>query len=143
MDIFEASLIMLFIFIVTILIFAFGIFVFLTIVNWKLYEKAGKPGWTAIIPIYNTVILLEIAGYKWYYIFLLCFNFIPIIGPILVILFSFSFQIKIAKSFGQSAAFGIGLFFLNPIFRTILVFDKKIKYVGPAVNGDIDFNDLF
>lgn len=30
--------------------------------QWKVYEKAGKPGWAAIVPIYNTIVLLEIVG---------------------------------------------------------------------------------
>ena len=29
---------------------------------WKVFTKAGKPGWAAIVPIYNTIVLLEIVG---------------------------------------------------------------------------------
>lgn len=134
-----------------ILLFIFGgfillglaIIIFLIVATWKMYEKANKPGWASIVPIYNTIVLFEIIGYKWYYIFLTLIGIIPIIGTIAVILFNISYNIKLAKSFGQEAGFGIGLWLLNPIFVPILAFSKDINYVGPAVNGDIDFNDLF
>ena len=125
-------------FLVFIALIIFGI-----IINWKLFTKAGKPGWAAIIPIYNMVILFEIIGYKWYYVFLLFASGIPVIGQLVFILFSISYSIKLAKSFGQTPGFGIGLFFLSPIFTAILAFNKNINYIGPSVNGDIDFKDLF
>lgn len=117
--------------------------VFLIIANWKLFEKAGKPGWAAIIPIYNVIVLFEIIGYKWYYIFLLFLGVIPVVGGIIVMLFTISYSIKLAKSFGQSVGFGIGLWLVNVVFVSIIAFDKNIKYIGPTVNGDIDFNDMF
>lgn len=113
------------------------------IANWKLYEKAGKPGWASIVPVYNIIVLFDIIGYKWYYIFFLFLGIIPIIGTVLSIIFVISYSIKLAKSFGQGAGFGIGLCFLNPIFVSIIAFSNDIKYVGKTVNGDIDFNDLF
>src|ERR1700748_439146 len=36
--------------------------VIMIIAHWKIFEKAGKPGWAAIIPIYNIIVLLEIIG---------------------------------------------------------------------------------
>ena len=120
-----------------------AIIVFMVIINWKLFVKAGKPGWASIIPVYNMIILFEIIGYKWYYVFILFLGAVPVIGGIIVILFTISYSIKLAKSFGQSAGFGIGLWLLNPIFTAIVAFSKDIKYIGPSVNGDIDFNDMF
>lgn len=120
-----------------------AIVIFLIVATWKMYEKANKPGWAAIVPIYNIIVLFEIIGYKWYYIFLTLIGIIPIIGTAAAILFNISYSIKLAKSFGQEVGFGIGLWLLNPIFVSIIAFSKDINYVGPAVNGDIDFNDLF
>ena len=119
------------------------IIVLLIIANWKMFEKAGKPGWASIVPIYNVIVLFEIIGYKWYYIFVSALALIPIVGSIALVLFAISYSIKLAKSFGQSTAFGIGLWLLSPIFIPIIAFSSDIKYVGPSVNGDIDFNDLF
>lgn len=124
--------------IIIIAVLAFNI-----IARWKLYVKAGKPGWASLVPIYSTIILFEIIGYKWYYIFFLALSSVPIIGPIAFILFTFSYNIKLAKSFGQNAGFGIGLSLVNIVFTAIVAFDNSIEYKGPVVNGDIDFSDLF
>ena len=120
-----------------------AIVIFLIVATWKMYEKANKPGWAAIVPIYNIIVLFEIIGYKWYYIFLFLVGIIPVVGQAASLLFTISYNIKLAKSFGQEVGFGIGLWLLNPIFVSIIAFSKDINYVGPAVNGDIDFNDLF
>jgi hypothetical protein len=91
---------------------------------WKMFEKAGKPGWAAIIPIYNLIVLLEIIGKPiwWILLFLIpCVNFIV---SILVAL-------DVAKSFGKSAGFGVGLAFLPFIFYPILGFGDA-RYVGPS-----------
>ena len=126
-----------------IMLIVLALVIFFIVAEWKLFKKAGKPGWTSLIPIYNMIVLFEIIGYKWYYIFFVCLSAIPIIGPIAALLFSITYNIKLAKSFGQSVGFGIGLLIISPIFMAIIAFSKDIKYVGPAVNGDIDFHDLF
>lgn len=124
-------------------IFLLAIIIFMIVVKWKMYEKAGKPGWASIVPVYSTIVLFDIIGYKWYYIFLLFLGGVPVIGGVALMLFTISYSIKLAKSFGQSTGFGIGLALVNPVFVAIIAFDKDIKYVGQSVNGDIDFNDLF
>lgn len=119
-----------------------GLIIFGVIVKWKTFEKAGKPGWAAIVPIYNSIILLEIVGYKWYYVFFYLLAGTGV-GAIVSSLFDLTYNIKLAKSFNKDAAFGIGLWLLSPIFLGIVAFNKEINYVGPCVNGDIDFDDLF
>ena len=130
-------------FLSTFFVIAIALMIFSIIVYWKLFEKAGKEGWKSIIPIYNTIVLLDIIGYKWYYIFMFLLSLIPIIGPILLLLFMISYNIKLAKAFGQSTIFGIGLWLLSPVFAAIIAFSKDINYVGKTVDKDIDFNDLF
>ena len=89
---------------------------------WKTFEKAGKPGWGSLVPIYNAVLLLEIAGKPiWWFILF----FIPIVGLIIAILVS----IEVAKNFGKGAGFGLGLAFLPFIFYPILGFGSA-KYQG-------------
>ncbi len=90
---------------------------------WKVFEKAGKPGWAAIIPIYNYIILLEIIGKPVWWVILL---FIPIANIIVLFIISF----KLAEAFGKSAGFGIGLVFLPFIFYPILGFGDA-EYQGP------------
>lgn len=120
-----------------------AIYVVVAIANWKLFEKAGKPGWASLVPVYNMIVLLDIVGYKWYYIFLFFLGVIPLVGWILSALFMISFSFKLAKAYGQSNLFGVGLWLVNPVFSAIIGFSKDINYVGPTVNGDLDFNDLF
>ena len=82
---------------------------------WKVFVKAGKPGWAAIIPIYNFVVLCEIAGKPAWWVVLM---FIPVVNFIILIILS----IAIAKKFGKGAGYGLGLAFLSPIFYPMLGF---------------------
>ena len=82
---------------------------------WKVFEKAGEPGWAAIIPIYNLVVLLKIAGKPVWWIILFL---IPVVNFIIAILVA----IEIAKRFGKGAGFGIGLALLPFIFYPVLGF---------------------
>lgn len=89
---------------------------------WKMFTKAGKPGWASIIPIYNAIVLLEIAGKPIWWIILML---IPCVNIIILILVN----IDLAKAFGKGTGFGIGLTFLPGIFHMILGFGDA-KYVG-------------
>jgi hypothetical protein len=89
---------------------------------WKTFEKAGKPGWAAIVPIYNMIVLLEIAGKPIWWILLL---FIPCVNIVVLVLVC----IDLAKNFGQGAGFGIGLWLLPFIFYPMLGFGSA-KYQG-------------
>jgi uncharacterized protein DUF5684 len=93
---------------------------------WKTFEKAGKPGWTAIIPVYNTIIMLEIVGKPIWWIFLILF-------PCTSFIFAVWTLNLISKSFGQSEGFTIGLVFLGFIFWPILGFGNY-QYLGPSAS---------
>ena len=82
---------------------------------WKVFEKAGEPGWAAIIPIYNTIVLLKIAGRPLWWLILL---FIPFVNFVILILVG----LDVARKFGKSAGFGIGLALLGFIFYPLLGF---------------------
>lgn len=90
---------------------------------WKTFEKAGKPGWAAIIPIYNIIVILEIAGKPLWWIILFLIPCVNIIVSLLVF-------IALAKSFGKSEVFGIGLWLFGFICFPILGFGDA-KYIGP------------
>jgi hypothetical protein len=88
---------------------------------WKTFTKAGQPGWGAIIPIYNIILLLEIAGKPIWWIILL---FIPLVNIVVSIIVN----IEVAKKFGKGTGFGIGLALLGFIFYPILGFgDAKYQ----------------
>lgn len=82
---------------------------------WKVFTKAGQPGWAVLIPFYNLYVLLKIVGKPGWWMILF---FIPIVGVVIAIMVS----LELAKAFGKSAAFGIGLVFLGMIFYPILGF---------------------
>ncbi len=82
---------------------------------WKVFAKAGEPGWAAIIPIYNVMVLLKISGKPLWWIILFI---IPIANLIVSILAS----LGLSKNFGKSDGFGIGLALLPFIFFPILGF---------------------
>ncbi len=91
---------------------------------FKIYSKAGEAGWKCIIPIYGTYILFKIIyGNGWKFLFLL----IPIFGEIVAIVSLF----RLAKVFGKGVGFGLGLWFLSPIFILILAFGSA-QYEGPV-----------
>ena len=82
---------------------------------WKIFVKAGKPGWAAIIPIYNLIILLEIAGKPlWWFLLML----VPIVNFFVALVVILS----VARKFGKSTGYGLGMFFLAPIFMPMLAF---------------------
>ena len=111
------------------LIISIALAVFGIIVMWKLFDKAGKPGCAAIVPYYNLYVLFEITwGNGW--LFLLTFlAIIPIVGSIAVLVIMIITMVKLAKAFGKSGGFAVGLVFLTLIFEAILAFGDS-KYVG-------------
>jgi len=56
-----------------------AIVVLILISMWKIFTKAGKPGWAAIIPIYNIIVWLEIVNKPVWWIILLCIPFVNIV----------------------------------------------------------------
>jgi len=82
---------------------------------WKLFNKAGKPGWAAIIPIYNIIVLLEIIEKPLWWIVLM---FIPFVNFVIAIIVN----IELAKKFGKDIVFAIGLILLPIVFLPILGF---------------------
>lgn len=82
---------------------------------WKVFTKAGEPGWAVLVPIYNIVVLLKISGKPWWWLFLFL---IPFVGFIIAILQC----VGLAKNFGKGTGFAIGLILLGPIFYMILGF---------------------
>jgi hypothetical protein len=91
---------------------------------WKIFTKAGQPGWAAIIPIYNTIVLLKIAGKPTWWIVLFL---IPIVSFVMLILT----YVGLANNFGKGGGFAVGLVLLSPVFIPILGFGSA-QYRGGA-----------
>ncbi|OMP80538.1 DUF5684 domain-containing protein [[Flexibacter] sp. ATCC 35208] len=108
-------------------IFMLALSVFSIIVHWKVFEKAGQPGWAIFVPIYNFIVYLRIIGKPWTWVFLV-FTPAVIVGAFIVWI---NGSMAMARSFGKDTMFGLGLMFLAPVFYAIIAFDKTIQYVGP------------
>ncbi len=95
----------------------------LIVAMWKIFTKAGKPGWASIIPIYNVIVLVQIAGKPiwWFVLFL-----IPIVNVVVMILLT----IAVAKAFGKGGGFAAGMILLPIIFYPMLGFGSA-TYTPP------------
>ena len=91
---------------------------------WVIFTKAGEAGWQALIPIWNTLVLLKIAGKPMWWILLF---WVPILG---IVLYIFLLN-GLSLSFGHGPGFTVGLVFLGLIFMYILAFDSS-RYEGPG-----------
>ena len=77
--------------------------------SWVLYTKAGRQGWECIIPFYNTWVLTVIVGRPWWWLLLML---VPLVNVVIAVVL----MADLAKSFGQSIAYAIGMLLLPFIF---------------------------
>jgi hypothetical protein len=113
--------------IVVLVIIYIAFVIFIIVSMWKVFVKAGQPGWGVLIPIYNIYLMLKIAGRPGWWLLLFLIPLVNIVIGIIV-------DIDIAKNFGKDTAFGLGLFFLGFIFLPILAFGKA-KYKAISDEG--------
>ena len=101
-----------------------AIIVLMIVSLWKVFTKAGKPGWACLIPIYNIIVMIEITGKPlwWFFMFLI---------PGVNLVFAIWMLNLISKSFGNGVGFTIGLLLLPIIFWPILGLGSS-EYQGPA-----------
>lgn len=110
-----------------------GILIYLAVIValiaaiWRVFQKANQPGWGALIPIYNTYLLLKIVGRPAWWLLL---TFIPFVNFVILIIV----MLDLAKSFGRGSGFGVGLILLGIVFIPILGFGDS-RYLGPAAGG--------
>jgi hypothetical protein len=97
------------------LVFVLVIAVVMLISMWKIYSKAGQPGWAVLVPIYNMIVLLNIVRKPVWWILLMLIPFVSFIIVILIYL-------ELAKVYGKSTGFGLGIIFLPIIFLPMLAF---------------------
>jgi hypothetical protein len=94
---------------------------------WKVFTKAGKPGWACLVPIYNVICMLQIVGRPlWWFLLML----VPIVNIVVAVIVS----MDMSRSFGKGPGFGIGLAFLGMFFYPILGFGDA-QYKGPSAGS--------
>lgn len=138
-------------------IFVVIYYVLMVIASWRIFKKAGEPGWKSLIPIYNSYILWKIVGMqKWFWIALV----VAFVGSLVTSLMGFDSQniennsmtgtnliaclimmaimifalvleimyaVRTAKIFGHGLGYTLGLIFLPNLFWLILAFGSS-KY---------------
>lgn len=83
--------------------------------QWKMFTKAGKPGWACLVPIYNIIVWVEMAGRPiWWFLLL----FVPLVNFVISIIL----LIDITNKFGRGGGTIVGLLFLPFVFIPILGF---------------------
>lgn len=137
--------------IIFILLVFIGILIFEIIAVWKFFQKCGKNGWEAIIPIYNSWIKVEIAGLNWWWFLLLIFSVIiqlsgsddyKVLIVIVPLFANFVCNYNLAKKFHQDTGFAILMTLFSGLMIPIMAFSKKYQYdssVTVSKNGI--FND--
>jgi hypothetical protein len=108
-----------------IVIVSLALAVLFAIALWKVFTKAGQPGWAALIPIYNAYIMIKISGRPGWWVLLML---IPLVNIVISLLIA----IDIAKAFGQSATFGVVLLFLLGGIGYLILGFGNYRYVGAA-----------
>ncbi len=117
---------------ILILLIELAIIVVIVAGMWKAFVKAGQPGWSILVPIYNMYVLTQIAKKPGWWVILM---FIPLVNFVISIILS----IEIAKHFGKGSGFGIGLAFLGFIFWPILGFgDAQYDGVTNTMDDVLD-----
>lgn len=106
----------------TTFLFVMAFMVLMIVAHWRIYAKAGKPGWASLVPIYNSVVYLQIAGKPLWWLVL---YFVPLVNIIVAIMSVFAF----AEKFGKGKGFALGMVFLPFVFVPILAFSDA-QYLG-------------
>ena len=135
------------------LIFILALIAFYVIIMWRIFSKAGQPGWAIFIPIYSAIVYFKIIGRSaaWLLVYLFlgiiygaglylavsgnvaAGGLLIFVGIIALLVISIIDTHRLSKSFGQGAGFTVGLVLINIVFYAILAFGDY-KYIGP--NGD-------
>ena len=109
-------------FVIPMLIICLHILMIHRVALWFIFKKAGEEGWASIIPVYNILIVIKIAGKPWWYILLML---IPVVNIVIGIMILHG----LSKAFGKGGWFTVGLIFLRVIFLAILGFGSA-QYTG-------------
>lgn len=122
------------VFLIIIALISLVVSIVVIIAQWKLYKKAGKGGWEAIVPFYCNWVLVEIAGLKWYWFLFffapMVFNFMGLgfIGWLAYLFAIFNVFYNLSKKFNKGIGFAICGTLFTPICIMILGFSSKERY---------------
>ena len=129
------------------IILAIAVAVVCLIAKYKVFKKMGIDGWKSLIPMVSDYCQMEATGVNQKWLLVATFGSIVMIIPILgylaflaaMIYMAVLMNVSLAKAFGKSTGFAVGLILLNPIFLCILAFSKDAKFEGKNPMNDIIF----
>ena len=104
------------------LVFVLVLVAFLIICQWKIFTKAGQPGWAVLIPFYNLYVYTQVIKRPKWWMLLYFSSIIPVVGGLVVLVISIIDTHRLSTSFGKGGGFTAGLIFLGIIFYPILAF---------------------
>jgi len=104
---------------------------------WRIFTKAGQPGWAVLIPFYNLYVLTQVAKRPGWWMLLYFVSFIPVIGALGVLFVSIIDNLRLAKLFGKSAGFGVGMILLGIVFLPILAFGNADYDETRVLEGEL------
>lgn len=119
---------------------------------YKMFQKAGESGWKAFIPYYRSYIFFKLAwNPKSFLIYLVCLllfqilsgsealvlSLVALAGGIVSIVMGIKLDLRVAKSFGKTAGWGVLLYFFPFIVSLILGFGGA-EYLGNTTVADFD-----
>ncbi len=101
------------------------------LLGWlRVFPKAGQPWWAALVPLYNIyVLVVGVARLSTLWFVLVLIPVVQIIAAILV-------NLEVARRFGKSEAFGLGLALLGFVFYPLLGFSSDHYQEGTAEFGE-------
>ena len=137
------------------IVFAVAWYILQVVAYWKIFTKAGRPGWHSIIPFLNEWDRTDMSWNRTMaWVMIACMilgsilystgttvnedgvvvrtvvgnigSIISLVGGIIAIISEY----KLAKAFGKGFGFFLGLLFLTPVFKLILGFGDA-QYQGP------------
>ena len=112
-----------------VILIVMAVSILMIIAMWRIFTKAGKPGWASLVPIYNMVVMMQIVGRPEWQVVLMFLPFAHIYISIVL-------PLDLAKSFGKTTGFGVLTIFFPAIMNPILAFGSS-RYVGPAAQQQV------
>jgi hypothetical protein len=109
--------------------------VLVTAGTWRVFEKAGQPGWAALVPVYSWIVLLRVVRKPEWWVLLMLVPFMNI-GVFVVI------SIDLARAFGMEEIFAVGLILLPWAFYPILGFGDSAYVYGTGDRQDPEYGGI-
>ena len=118
----------------SVILFLLGV---ILIASWRVFAKAGQPGWAVLIPFFNIYVYTQVLRRPKWWILLYFFGLLPFVGSLVFLFVSIIDSVRMAKVFGKTPVFGVGLLLLPFIFYLVLAFGSADHDEHRVVEGEL------